>query len=209
MERAVHYPQINAWTAEVLMLGAGAWSWTLRDLDRMLELGYLATRRVVGDGSCGYHAYLASCPAATVPDSLLEHQPCGMRRGRRMGKEKARMEFLRRLAMGALITIEWGRKLCLKHAPASGEAKWFWDYNLCTCKLNAALVSGLRGPSESMSEQDGTENLATNPILHALGCLDRVDIVVVNALSLRDEGSFHFTANTNFSKRTVSWSRDI
>eukprot|EP00965_Chrysotila_dentata_P094429 3121781-Pleurochrysis_carterae.AAC.1 len=35
-----------------------------KDLDRMLELGNLETRRFIGDGNCGYYAYLASCAAA-------------------------------------------------------------------------------------------------------------------------------------------------
>eukprot|EP00965_Chrysotila_dentata_P076910 2539110-Pleurochrysis_carterae.AAC.1 len=46
------------------------------DLDRMLELSNLETRRVIGYGNCGYYAYLASCGAAKVPDRVLEHQPC-------------------------------------------------------------------------------------------------------------------------------------
>eukprot|EP00965_Chrysotila_dentata_P244404 6205964-Pleurochrysis_carterae.AAC.2 len=66
----------------------------------MLDFGNLETRRVIGDGECGYYyAYSASCAAAKVPNRVLEHQPCGMRRGRLMGKDKARMGFLRRLAV--------------------------------------------------------------------------------------------------------------
>eukprot|EP00965_Chrysotila_dentata_P130615 4318305-Pleurochrysis_carterae.AAC.1 len=37
-----------------------------KDLDRMLELGNLETRREIGDGNCGYYAYFASCAAAKV-----------------------------------------------------------------------------------------------------------------------------------------------
>eukprot|EP00965_Chrysotila_dentata_P157155 5192034-Pleurochrysis_carterae.AAC.1 len=45
-----------------------------KDLDRMLELGNLKTRRVIGDGNCGYYAYLASC-AAWRSDVVLGSQP--------------------------------------------------------------------------------------------------------------------------------------
>eukprot|EP00965_Chrysotila_dentata_P076524 2526823-Pleurochrysis_carterae.AAC.1 len=125
-----------------------------------------------------------------------------------MGKDRARMKFLRRLAVRALINRECGRKFCLKHSPASGEATGFWDHSLCKFKLERCACDCR--PKKSIREHIvPNQNWAINLILHALGCLDRVDFVVVNALSLRDEVIFHSVANTNFSLRAVSWSRYI
>eukprot|EP00965_Chrysotila_dentata_P114813 3794968-Pleurochrysis_carterae.AAC.1 len=107
-----------------------------KDLDRMLKLGNLEIRRVIGDGNCGYYAYLASCAAAKVPDRVLEHQACDMRRGRLMGKNRARIEFLRRLAMRALINTEWGRKFCLLHL---AQRHGFGITASARASLNAAL----------------------------------------------------------------------
>eukprot|EP00965_Chrysotila_dentata_P049065 1627171-Pleurochrysis_carterae.AAC.1 len=123
----------------------------------MLELGNLETRRVIGDGNCGCYAFLASCAAAKELDRLLEQQPCDVRRGRLMGKDMATMKFLRRLAVRALNNTEWGRKLCLKHLPSSGEATWFWVTASARASLNAAFVIvGLRSRSDSMSYRDRT-----------------------------------------------------
>eukprot|EP00965_Chrysotila_dentata_P046422 1542395-Pleurochrysis_carterae.AAC.1 len=96
-----------------------------KDLDRMLKLGNLETRRVFGDGNCGYYAYVTLHPVQLLRCLIacwsISHATCDDADS--WANDRAgTLEFLRRLAMRALINPEWVRNLCLKHSPASGEA---------------------------------------------------------------------------------------
>eukprot|EP00965_Chrysotila_dentata_P211559 6186529-Pleurochrysis_carterae.AAC.2 len=133
---------------------------------------------------------MAAKVPAKVPDRI---QGCDVRQGRLMGKNRAKDGVS-------------ASSPCA--CPHQHRATWFWDHSLCTCKLERCACDFR--PKKSIREHVVPgQNSATNLILHGLGRLEPVDIVVVNALSLRDDVILNSVVNTNFSMRAVTWSKDI